>query len=432
MRLFTLVASALLALPSPAETIVIRNVNVVTMTSPKVLEKQTVVVKDGVIQSVSATAAIPKGARTIDGGGKYLMPGLADMHAHLPAIDAKGDLLNDTLMMFLANGVTTVRGMFGLPGHLELREKAKSGELGTPSPNLYVAGPPFNMQTVHSIDDVVNEVKSEKTRGWDLVKVHSPLPRDQYDALAKTARAQGIRFGGHVPAEVGIMHALEMGQETVEHLDGYVEYVDGVKGPSNPAKLAEVVKKSKDAGVWVVPTNALWEVIFGTIPVETLRAYPELKYAPAAAVDVWATSYDERLHRVPRDQASNLMNSRRQILRALNEAGVKILAGTDAPQQFSVPGFSLHRELRTLSALGLSPYEVLKTATVNPGEYFAKQASFGTITPGKRADLVLVDANPLVDVANASKVNAVMVRGIWYSRSYLDEMLKRIEVKYKA
>jgi imidazolonepropionase-like amidohydrolase len=422
--------SLLLAVPALAETIVIRSVNVVSMTSPKVAEKQNVIVRDGRIESVSAKLAkMPDGTKVIDGTGKYLMPGLAEMHGHVPPLNAPNDQTGDVLFLYVASGITTVRGMLGHPGQLELREKSKRGEIVAPS--LYLAGPSFNGQSINSPQEAIDRVRAQKKEGWDLLKVHPGLTREEYDAMAKTAREEGIRFGGHVPADVGLEHAIEMGQETFDHIDGYVELLEGDKGPVDEKRLAAIVKRSKEAGVWVVPTSALWEVLFGTIPLETLQGYRELKYVPRDAVDLWVKAFNNRLQQTPRESAKNVIANRTRILRALHEGGVKILMGTDAPQQFSVPGFSLHRELLRMREAGMTPYDILRSGTVNVGQYFAKQDSFGTIEPGKRADLVLVDANPLADVANVAKISGVMVRGRWLSRADLDAGLAKIEAKYK-
>lgn len=420
----------LAALPALAETIVIRNVNVVSMTSPKVAEKQNVIVRDGVIESVSTRLAkMPDGTKVIDGTGKFLIPGLAEMHGHVPPVNAPNGATEDALFLYVANGITTVRGMLGHAGQLELREKSKRGEIV--APNLYLAGPSFNGQSINSPQEAIDKVRAQKKEGWDLLKVHPGLTRDEYDAMAKTAREEGIRFGGHVPAEVGLEHAIAMGQETFDHIDGYAELLEAEKGPVDGKMLSAIVKKSKDANVWIVPTSALWEVLFGTIPLDTLKSYPELKYVPQATVDQWSSAFEQRLTQIPREQAKNVIAARTTILRALHRGGVKILMGTDAPQQFSVPGFSLHRELLRMREAGMSPYEILKSGTVNVGEYFAKQDSFGTIEPGRRADLVLVDANPLADVANVARISGVMVRGRWLSRSDLDAELAKIEARHK-
>lgn len=418
----------LLAVPAFAETVVIKNVNVIAMTSPRVLEKQTVVVRDGRIESVSKLPKVAKDATVVDGTGKFLIPGLADMHAHIPPVDAKGGLMEDSLVMFLASGVTTVRGMFGHPGQLEIREKAKLGQMISPA--LFLAGPVFSSQTVVSEKEVIDRVRLQKKEGWDLLKVHSGLTIRQYDALAKTAREEKIRFGGHIPAAVGLMHALDMGHETVEHLDGYVEYLDGTKGPVDEKHLATLVKKTKDAGAWVVPTSALIEIVYGATPIEKLTAYPELKYSPQAAVDIWTKQYNERVGKVSRATAANVVANRRRILRALHEGGVKILLGTDALQQFTEPGFSVVHEMESMSGAGLSNYDILRTATVNAAEYLGRKASMGTIEAGKRADLVLLDANPLENVSNVGKVRGVMVGGRWFPRDQLDIALTRVSEKY--
>jgi imidazolonepropionase-like amidohydrolase len=425
-----LILSLLLAVPALAETIVFRNVNVISMTSPKVLEKHNVIVRDGKIESVSTRLAkMPDGTKVVDGTGKFLMPGLAEMHGHVPPANAPNGATEDTLFLYVASGITTVRGMLGHEGQLELREKSKRGEIV--APNLYLAGPSFNGQSVNSPEQAIEKVHAQKKEGWDLLKVHPGLTREEYDAMAKTAKEVGIRFGGHVPEPVGLEHAIEMGQETFDHIDGYAELLEADQGPVDPKKLAAIVKKSKDAGVWIVPTSALWEVLFNTIPLETLKAYPELKYVPANAVNQWSAAYTARLSQVPREAAKNVIENRTRILRALHEGGVRILIGTDAPQQFSVPGFSLHRELLRMRDAGMSNFEILKSGTVNVGSYFAKQDAFGTIAPGQRADLVLVNANPLTDISNVSKISGVMVRGRWLDRATLDAGLAKIEAKHK-
>jgi imidazolonepropionase-like amidohydrolase len=429
MRLLTLVVSLALAFSSLAQTVVFRDVNVVSMTSPKIAEGQTVIVRDGKIVSVDTRLAkLPEGTTVIDGSGKYLIPGLAEMHGHLPPPNAPKGLLQDVLTMYVANGITTARIMLGHEGQLNLRAWATKGEIF--SPHLYVAGPSFNGQSINSPQAAIDRVTAQKKEGWDLLKVHPGLTREAYDAMAKTAKKEGMRFGGHVPETVGLLHAMEKGHETFDHLDGYLEYLGGDRGPIDEKKLASVVKKSKAAGVWVVPTSALWDVLFNGVPLETLRAYPELKYVPQAAVESWSKLYRDRAETLSAEESKTVLGNRTRVLRALHEGGVKILMGTDAPQQFTMPGFALHRELLRMRDAGMSPYEILRTGTVHAGQYFAKSDSFGTIEAGKRADLVLLSANPLSDIQNVSKIDGVMVGGRWFPRSDLDERLASIAKKY--
>lgn len=423
--LIRIAAAMLLSASLSAETLVFRHVNVVSMQDDKVLRNQNVIVRDGRIVSVDKRLAkLPAGTKVIDGTGKYLAPGLAEMHGHIPPMTAPPEVIQEVLFQYVANGITTVRGMLGHPGQLELREKSRRGEII--SPNLYLAGPSFNGQSVNSVDEAVAKVRQQKKEGWDLLKVHPGLTRDEYDAMARTARAEKIRFGGHVPADVGLLHAIEMGQETFDHIDGYVEYVGG-----DAKKLADVVKRSKAAGVWIVPTMALWEVLYNTLDLKTLRDYEELKYVPQSMVDQWTKAYNNRLGQISHEDATNVIERRMRILKALNDGGVQILMGTDAPQQFSVPGFSLHRELQRMREAGMTPYQILVSGTRNVGEYFKAQDSFGTIERGKRADLILLEANPLQDIANVARIAGVMIRGRWLPRAEIDTRLAGIEEKYK-
>jgi imidazolonepropionase-like amidohydrolase len=429
MRALTSILVFVFSFSALAETVVFRDVNVVSMTSPKIAEKQTVIVRNGKIDAiVKAGAAVPEGATVVDASGKYLMPGLAEMHGHIPPPNAPKNLLDDVLYLYLANGITTVRGMLGHDGQLTLKQYQQEGQLE--SPNLYVAGPALSGQAVKSPQDAIDKVRAIKKEGWDLVKIQEGLTLEEYDAAAKTAKAEGIRFAGHVPDSVGVLHAIEMGQETFDHIDGYVEYA-APNGKIDPKKLADLVKRSKAAGVWIVPTSALWKVLYNGIPLETLRAYPELKYVPSQAVDTWARMYKSRANDLSEEQVKTIIANRTAVLRALHEGGVRILMGTDAPQQFSVPGYSLHREMREMAEAGMSNYEILKSGTANVGEYFKKQDSFGTIEPGRRADLVLLNGNPLADLANVDKIEGVMIRGRWYSREAIDTRLAKIEEKYK-
>ncbi|HEY0156691.1 MAG TPA: amidohydrolase family protein [Thermoanaerobaculia bacterium] len=429
MRSITTLLALAVSLPLLAHTVVFRDANVISMTSPKVAEKQTVIVRDGKIESIlKAGAKLPEDATVVDATGKFLIPGLAEMHGHIPPPGAPAGLLDNVLYLYLANGITTVRGMLGHEGQIMIRDEQRKGNVL--APNLYVAGPSFNGQSINSPDEAVAKVLAQKKEGWDLLKVHPGLTREEYEAMAKTARAEGMRFAGHVPESVGLLRAIELGHETFDHIDGYLEYVTNDKGVIDEKKLAEVVKKSKEAGVWIVPTSALWRILYNGVPLQTLRDYPELKYVPAAAIGSWTKMYEQRAAQLKPEQIKLFLDNRTKVLRALHEGGVKILMGTDAPQQFSVPGFSLHRELLEMKAAGMSNYEILKSGTVNVGEYFKKQDSFGTIEPGRRADLVLLAANPLADIANVSKIEGVMVRGKWYPKDVIEDRLLGIAAQY--
>lgn len=431
LLLLLLVYSSTVVIPSssgqqkPREVAFV-NVNVVPMDSERILSGQTVLIRDDSIVQIgpAAKVKVPAGAQRIDGTGKYLMPGLAEMHGHIPPPQAPREYTEAVLFLYVANGVTTVRGMLGAPNQLELREKANSGALL--SPTLYLAGPSFNGNSVSSPAQAAEMVREQKRAGWDLLKVHPGLTRDEYDAMAKTAREVGIRFAGHVPEDVGLAHALEMGQETIDHIDGYVEYLKAENGPVDEAKLAEVVRLTKKVNAGVVPTMALWETLLGVTSLETLMSYPELKYAPRQQVEAWEKAHRARLAspQFNRKMSEQVAANRKRILKTLHDAGVLILFGTDAPQQFSVPGFSIFREMPVMLAAGLSPYEVIRSATKNAGDYYKGKAQFGMVATGQRADLILVNGNPLKDLSNITKRSGVMVRGRWLSE---EEIQKRLE-----
>jgi imidazolonepropionase-like amidohydrolase len=246
--------------------------------------------------------------------------------------------------------------------------------------------------------------------------------------MARAAKDAGIDFAGHVPQDVGLLHALEMGQETFDHLDGYMEYLNGGEGPIAAERLRDVAQRTKAAGAWVVPTMVLWETLMGVPEVAELTAFPELRYMPRNTVEQWTNAHRNRLTnpQVNREMGRTIAENRKRLLDVLEEEGVGILMGTDAPQQFSVPGFSLHREMTMMVEAGLTPYEVLTSGTLNVGRYFADKDRFGTIAAGQRADLILLDANPLSDIGNVARSSGVMVRGRWLPKAEIDRRLEEI------
>lgn len=398
------------------------------MDSERVLTGQTVLIEGDRIARVgpSAEVVVPAGALRIDGRGRFLIPGLGEMHGHNPPPGSSQDYVENVYFLFVANGVTTVRGMLGWPGQLELREKVRRGEILGPS--LHLAGPSFSGAAVQTPAAAEARVRQQKAEGWDLLKVHPGLTREVYDAMARTADEVGIRFAGHIPAEVGLAHAIARRQQTVDHLDGYIEHLQADGGPVDRTRLAEIVKLTRDTGTAVVPTMVLWDTIIGATAHEEMRAFPELKYMPRAEVERWRTVYDQRIAAAGFDaaRARRIAANRVEVLKALHEGRVTLLFGTDAPQQYSVPGFSIHREMRAMAAAGLPPYAILRSATANVGAYFQAHDRFGTIVPGQRADLVLLEANPLDDIGHVARRAGVMVRGRWLPETEIQAGLARI------
>jgi imidazolonepropionase-like amidohydrolase len=401
--------------------VVIRDVNVVPMDTERVDVDRTVILRGAAIERVGPAqqTVVPRGATVIEGRGKYLVPGLADMHVHLADPGDPTGTAEAELMMFVANGVTTIRSMRGFPNHLSLRNKVASGELLGPA--IITAGPGLDGQSAKSPADGEAAVREQKMLGYDLIKILPGLSLPTYDAIARTAHQLSIPFAGHIPAEVGLLHALDAGQQTVEHLDGYLELLNGSK-PVAREKVLEVVRHTLDAGTWNCPTMAVMEANLGLIEEARLLSRPELEYVPEAFVKQWLKI---RSYGNPPRAVSEAMEENRMTLRkALNDAHARILLGTDSPQLFNVPGFSIRLETRLMADAGLKPYDILRSATERVGEYTGRPC--GTIKPGQCADLILLDADPLKDIQNLNRLAGVVVRGRWLPSSDLQRRLQVI------
>jgi imidazolonepropionase-like amidohydrolase len=409
-------------------------VSVLPMDTDAVLSDQTVVVADGKIASISSsgTAKVPAGAVKIDGKGKYLMPGLGELHAHIPGGNAPDADVERTLFLYVANGVTTIRGMLGHPRHLVYRERVAKGDvLG---PRIYTSGPSFNGNTAKTPEAATAMVIEQQKAGYDLLKIHPGVPRDAFDAMAAKADELKMPFAGHVPQAVGLARALEAKYRSIDHLDGYVEalvpdasasqtFGVNLAAQADESRIPALVKATRAAGTWQVPTEILLVNWLNDVDPQTMAAWPEMKYVPPQTLTNWIAQKQGMAAKYPQTDRQKLLALRRKIIKALHDGGVPFALGSDAPQTWNVPGFSAHRELGALVAAGLTPYQALKSGTANVGTYFGTQASVGTVAAGKRADLVLLDANPLTDIGNSSRIAGVMVNGRWLSKADIDSRL---------
>jgi hypothetical protein len=427
--------------PQAARHVAIVGITVVPMTGERTIEKATVVVTDGVIRAVGAEGLVPvpSGSLVVRGNGKYLVPGLAEMHAHVPGAAAPKEYRDDVLFLYVANGVTLARGMLGAPEHLQLRDDLAAHRVV--GPRLITSGPSFNGQSVKSPEQGERMVREQKAAGYDFLKLHPGLSRDSFLAIARTAREVGIPFGGHVSADVGMPLALAEGQATIDHLDGYlyalVPEADRGTSPDNmglalkfdSALLPGIVRATRAAGTWVVPTQTLYDNIQGPATTAELDARPEIRYLSSQL----RQQYRQRKQSVLdtkgySPELGNTFNDvRRKTIRALHDGGARILLGSDAPQIYNVPGFSAHRELQAMVLAGLTPYAALYAATAAPAEFFNAAGNYGTIVVGADADFVLVGANPLDDIRNLERIDGVMVRGRWLDRAFIDQGLRDIE-----
>ncbi len=444
----TLALAGLVMQPASAQvpargTYAFTNVNVIPMDTERMLEDQTVVVAAGRITALGPAASVdvPAAATRIDARGKYLMPGLGEMHAHIPTTREQA---GDFAWLYLAGGATTIRGMLGHPTQLELRARVRDGEIV--GPRMWLAAPALRGRNVPDAATAERLVRAAKADGYDLLKIQEGLSADVYAAIVETAREVDIPFAGHVPAEVGVAGALAAGQATIDHFDDYLVALQPEDSPAlratgaerrrllplhaDESMIPELVGATREAGVAVVPTQMLWETLRGARAPEELAARPENRYVPAAMRQTWLERATAMYERASRESAEREAAIRQRLLEAMNDGGVLVLMGTDAPQVFSVPGFSLHRELPLMVESGMTPYEVLRTGTVNVAAHLGLEDEAGTVTVGRNADLLLLEANPLDDIRAIARNAGVMVDGRWLAPELIGERLETLAAKH--
>jgi imidazolonepropionase-like amidohydrolase len=438
-----------MATPVSAEDLLLKNVNIVDVDAGVIVAGRSVILSDGYIREIGAqeTVRAPAGARVIDGSGRYLMPALWDMHTH--------PMEPEALSMLVANGVGGTRIMWGLPRHLEWRARVELGEL--PGPRLLIAGPIIEgappAQAVGVVDtegrrlvktfaEAAAEVRRQKAAGFDYIKVYNNVPLDAYKGVVAEAERLRMPVVGHVPFAAGIHGALAARQKSIEHLRGYVEKLVPADAPIQPgvdmrsrtlaweyadtSRISELVRATKDAGAWQCPTLGTSIYTAPSSAIERYLATPEAKYLDPQTREAfrrrdrvkWLSNFTE----ADFERATHANERQAVLLRAMHEAGVPLLAGTDS-NSF---GFSLHRELAALVAVGLSPHEALQTATINPARFAGLEKEVGRVATGYAADLVLLDANPLQDIRNTNGINAVILRGRLLDRAALDAILRGV------
>jgi imidazolonepropionase-like amidohydrolase len=427
---------------STQREIVITNVSVIPMDTERILEKQTVVIKDGKITAVGTSVKYNKNAFVIDGQGKYLIPGLAEMHAHVPPVDDI-EPMKEVLTLFAVNGITTIRGMLGHPKHLELRSKLQQGEIL--GPRLYTTGPSFNGISITSPEAGAEMVRKQKAAGYDYLKLHPGLTRAKFDAIAATAKEVNIPFVGHVSFGVGVWRAIDAGYSSIDHLDGFIEgLVPGIENMNeqqtglfgmfvadlvDTTQIQRLMKGLKEKNIWVVPTQSLAERWFapGFTP-DTFKADPDARYMKPETVNQWM-DVKKNLMNNPQynvTEAEQFINLRRKLIYACQQNGVGLLLGCDAPQIFNVPGFSTHHELQYLVRAGLTPYQALRTGTVNVATYL-KRTDAGVIKPGAVADVILLSGNPLKDITQTQNIEGVALGGKWMTKASIAASLGKLD-----
>ncbi len=405
-----------------AATAAFVDVTVIPMDREARLEHHTVLVDGERIVAVGPIdkVSVPPSATKIDGAGKFLIPGLIDSHVHF----------NDErdAILFVANGVTTVRNMWGNPETIRMKQRTRT-EVAWPCPSIYTAGPIVDgdppiwpgSSVVTTTARAAEEVAAQKAAGYDFVKVYEHLTPEVYEALRAAAASSGMRLAGHAPRRIPIETVLA-GQASIEHLTGYSLAV-GVKHE-------DIAKQTARAKIANCPTLVVLDRVARLDDMTTLLARPENKYVSAMTLASWEPKNDFRFKdSSPAGyEAMRALNvTRRGLVKALRDAGAPILAGTDTPNPFVVPGFSMHEELVLLVEAGLTPYESLRAATANAGEWIGER--IGVVATGARADLLLLTADPLRDIASTTKRAGVMLRGHWHEQAALDAKLEALVAK---
>lgn len=450
-----------------AQTVAFTNVSVIPMDRERLLANQTVIVKNGKILEIgnAKKVKLPKDALRIDGTGKFLIPGLVDMHTHLlsDSNEFPDSIGPDELRVMVANGVTTIRFMIGTPELLALRTRSANGEIEAPT--IFVASPHLtgreqgNNFVVNTPEEAREAVRKSKAAGYDFIKVTTYIKPEVYEAAVDEAAKQNIRVVGHADSRfVGVERAWKAKQQ-IEHLDGYMELLLRGDAPMkgsvsdiyiyNPdnwksfdfideSKIPEIARRTVAANPYVNPTQHFMKNTFGRLRTEDeIRKQADFRFYPPKVQQQWLDFYKRNrfINTVPLEKRARWIKLREMLIKAIYDAGGKIMTGSDTPEFLWLYGFGMHHELKALKDAGLSNYAVLEAATRNPSLFLGTIDAVGTIEKGKRADLILLNANPLNDISATENRAGVMLKGKWHQQqelnSWLDQAAQSISTSFK-
>jgi hypothetical protein len=444
---------------SQQKRLVLQNLNIVDVEKGAILRQQSVVIAgDRITQIGKASAIHPQtNDSVVNCNGQYLMPGLWDMHTHVWFPEYYFPL-------FIANGVTGHRGMLETIV-IAAQWKKQGNTAGTLTPAGFYAGPivdgprptwPGSVavsnpeQGRRVVDSLKNKLQV------DFIKVYSGLSKESYYAIAEEAKKQNIHFAGHVPGSMTLLECVRAGQRTTEHMMGFIEgasdssdyYYEVMRGnikdtlirnnrPARRAflartfsekKLAVIISELKKNDSWVCPTMTVNRGI-AYIKDSAMMKDPRMQYAIPMIKNMWNPANDFRFRTAPDEFFENEKKEfelNKRILKLLHQGGVKILAGTDTPNPYCFPGFSVHDELQIMVESGFTPAQALQTATLNPAIFFNIMNDYGTVSENKMASLVLLKDNPLQNIANTKSIQAVILRGKFVGSTEINEMLAKI------
>ena len=420
------------AKPKSEGTIALLHVNVVPMDRERVLEDQIVVIEHGKIVKVEkfSDTAIPSGARKIEAAGKYLIPGLADMHVHLQS--------PMEFPVFVANGVTTVFNLDGRPAHLDWRKEIAAGEMQ--GPTIFTTGPIF--AKAHTAEQAVQMVDEQAALGYDGVKIYNWVSKEEYSALITEAKRKNMLLMGHVARKPDFELTLASGQ-SIAHLEEYTyTFFDPMRDDNDShivydeKRIPEAVALTAKAGIFVIATlDNYAKIVQQATALDEFLKNPNLRYdAPWVQEgfqpenDRYKNSFEPALY----PQLRTSLAFQRKLFKALADGGVPLLCGTDASAVGPVAGFGVHDELQEFVNDGMTAYQALQTATTNPARYFRQDKEWGAIEAGKRADLLLLAGNPLQNIGNTEKIEGVVLQGKWMERKTLQAELEQVPAEYSS
>jgi hypothetical protein len=410
-------------IPPSVETAIV-DVTVIPMDRERAIPHQTVLVRDGRILMFGPTdrVTVPPAARRIRATGRFLIPGLADMHVHV----------SDTtdFALDLAQGVTTIRNLEGAPIHLRWRAQVDSGVLV--GPTIFTSGPFTNQPTIMTPRDAREAVLAQRALGYDEIKIHGALRRDAYDTLTAVARRVGMPVVGHAPRNLPFDAVLEDGQAELSHVEELIyTFFHYDVSAASVGRIPEAVAAIRRAGLVITPTLVTYRRIVGQVEnLDSLLADSATAYVRPYELASWQRENNrylrsgtgpDRIHTLRERYAFQV-----RLVQALHAAGAPLMMGTDAVGPTWIPGWAAHEELEIFVGLGMTAYQALRTATYTPAAFLGQAGVFGVIAPGARADLVLLEANPLDEIRNARHIAGVMVRGRWLPRAALAARLAEI------
>jgi hypothetical protein len=421
--------------------LLLKDTSIITMESSTVLSNHDVKIEKGSIKDINPTGVIPIGpnCEVIDCSGKFTIPGLMDMHVHL--------LQEEEMLLYLANGVTSVRNMWGAPIHFYWREKMKNEELFCP--NIYTTSPLMdgspaiwpNSVVFENPEEAKQVVSEYKRIGYQQLKVYNGLSKKIYDAIWESGIKHQMPLVGHVPFALDLDYVLDKGQYCVEHFDGFTWRLipqDDLKGwnPNDTVSTLEILKKIDETaipividkviqtGTWICPTLVVM-IPFDLESERTFLERPENDYLLPSTLREWSSMTASARQDPAMIKYQNIEKDLSKMYASqLREAGGKMIVGTDTPNPHVIPGFSIHDELESLVETGYTPYEVLEGCTKNGAEFMNDLDVVGTVSIGKRADLLLLDENPLMNISNTRKRYGIVWWGKWFPQKTLDKRME--------